>query len=45
MLAARTIRENENEFKELLKEASRIREETKRIGERLLGLSKQNTLC
>lgn len=40
MLAARAISGNEPEFEELVKEASRIREETKKIGERLLGLSK-----
>ena len=40
MLAARTIRDNEVEFKELIEEASRITKEAKRIGERLLGFSK-----
>ena len=39
MLAARTIREHESEFKELIKQAIKISEESMKIGKKLLGLS------
>lgn len=39
MLAARTIRDNKIEFEEMMKEASRIREESTKIGRKVLGLS------
>ena len=38
MLAARTIREHKDEFKKLIDEASRINEESKKIGKKLLGI-------
>lgn len=38
MLAARTIREHPAEFKELIEKVTRIREESKRIGRKVLGL-------
>ena len=40
MLAARTIRENKDEFKQLVKEASRISEESMKLGKKMLGISK-----
>lgn len=38
MLAARTIREHKEEFEELIKEISRINEDNRRIGKKLLGI-------